>query len=1188
MGIHAAVGYWSSPALAPRNRKLVNVIATKSFISSRRQFSVGLSSQAGSHAKGREVGFKGQGRAANRVVLDFQPPGSNLRTNIASIRYSNCSRRRLFLRASGKGPLGNQSEQQPASPTSGGGDNRNADAGTVQSLPEGKALQVAADEVMEALEETSADKKRIVELLDELKKAREEEDEAENVRMALEAEAQQLGSLAMDAKAEFHKASAMAAKAAEAAQEAVERRNSVNEEVTIMRKQLQKEFEALSKLLASEQFEGEAAGDGKSGSVDDDATQQAKSSVKRSRSAVKSLEETIEAKTDELFVSLMKEIADLESQAETLQQRALALEVAMTNAESLAASAMEAAASGVTREIECADRVKAIEGELQAIVKHLREQAEKAHRAKAKAKAQEESGSARPRDADGAAARSGTAGERAASGKQPGKKGGGGTTDDDDDDILRDVEMMEDLVYKSICEEHGPADEGGAPSKSDDRKSKEPEVSGAKAPKASKSSKFFPGSFFSSGPGPGEVEERLPDLKAAYRNRFAILTGVLAVLLLAGLVQRNFFAAVFSHAAEACRAPVTALAAQLADLPRSAAEVALRFVPEGLHIERGVIDMLVLLCTSVISVPLVMKLPGGSAVLGFLAGGALIGPNALGLIQEVHAVQYVAEFGVVFLLFNIGLELSLDRLRNQIKYVFGLGAAQYFGSTAVIAISSMLLGLHGPAAVIVGGSLALSSTAVALQVLSDRGENGSRHGRATFAVLLLQDLAVVALLMLIPLLAPKTGGASVGLGDIASALGLAAIKAVVCITVIISVGRAVLRPIFRKIADVANAEIFAATTLLTCIGTSLLTQIAGLSMALGAFLAGLLIAETEFALQVESDIAPYRGLLLGLFFMTVGMEVSFGLFLSQWKIILAGIAVLVIGKTLLMTAVGPVFGLTRVAAARAGFLLAPGGEFAFVAFGEAVAAGIVSPALSNQLFVVVALSMALTPYLAAFGQALGSRYEQVDTKALVPQEGEVDDLRGHVIIVGFGRVGMVLAQIFAERLIPFVALDVRAERVTAGRAQDLPVFFGDAGSAAVLHSVGAHRASCAVVALDSAAANYRAVWGLSKNFPNIRTYVRAHDVEDGIHLEQAGAHAVVPEILEPSLQLAAAVLGELKMPADEVSASIDNFRRNHLSDLRAIAQDSGTSLGYGYSSAPEEADSAKAKDSPDGLAGAAG
>ena len=269
-----------------------------------------------------------------------------------------------------------------------------------------------------------------------------------------------------------------------------------------------------------------------------------------------------------------------------------------------------------------------------------------------------------------------------------------------------------------------------------------------------------------------------------------------------------------------------------------------------------------------------------------MKGGALVGPHAFSIIAEVEAVRHIAELGVVFLLFNIGPELSFERLQAMRKYVFGLGSLQVVTSLAAIAAVAMGTGaLAGPGAIIVGGAMALSSTAVALQVLQDRGESSSRHGRATFSVLLLQDLAVVALLMLVPLLAPKAGGAA-GLGVIFKALGAAAVKAVVCIAIIVVVGRLMVRPVYKRIAGTANAEIFAATTLLICIGTSVLTQAVGLSMALGAFLAGLLIAETEFALQVESDIAPYRGILLGLFFMTVGMEINMGVMAVAWKSIL--------------------------------------------------------------------------------------------------------------------------------------------------------------------------------------------------------------------------------------------------------------------------------------------------------------
>lgn len=582
--------------------------------------------------------------------------------------------------------------------------------------------------------------------------------------------------------------------------------------------------------------------------------------------------------------------------------------------------------------------------------------------------------------------------------------------------------------------------------------------------------------------------------------------------------------------------------------------------------EASLCDMLWLLLASVIFVPVFQKIPGGSPVLGYLAAGILIGPYGLSIIRHVHGTKAIAEFGVVFLLFNIGLELSVERLSSMKKYVFGLGTAQVLATAVAVGlVAHYVCGLPGPAAIVVGNGLALSSTAVVLQVLQERGESTSRHGRATFSVLLFQDLAVVVLLILIPLISPNSSKGGVGVQAIAEALGVAAVKAIVAITVIIAGGRLLLRPIYKQIAENQNAEIFSANTLLVILGTSLLTARAGLSMALGAFLAGLLLAETEFSLQVESDIAPYRGLLLGLFFMTVGMSIDPKLLVSNFPVITGALALLIVGKTILVTLVGRFFGISIISAVRVGLLLAPGGEFAFVAFGEAVNQAIMSPQLSSLLFLVVGISMAITPWLAAGGQLLASRFEQHDVRSLLPVESETDDLQDHIIICGFGRVGQIIAQLLSERLIPFVALDVRSDRVAVGRALDLPVFFGDAGSREVLHKVGAERACAAAITLDSPGANYRTVWALSKYFPNVKTFVRAHDVDHGINLEKAGATAVVPETLEPSLQLAAAVLAQAKLPASEIAATINEFRTRHLSELTELCEANGSSPGYGFS-----------------------
>ncbi|KAG7990363.1 hypothetical protein I3843_02G022500 [Carya illinoinensis] len=583
--------------------------------------------------------------------------------------------------------------------------------------------------------------------------------------------------------------------------------------------------------------------------------------------------------------------------------------------------------------------------------------------------------------------------------------------------------------------------------------------------------------------------------------------------------------------------------------------------------EASLFDMLWLLLASVIFVPIFQNIPGGSPVLGYLAAGILIGPYGLSIIRHVHGTKAIAEFGVVFLLFNIGLELSVERLSSMKKYVFGLGSAQVLVTAVVVGlVARFVCGQTGPAAIVIGNGLALSSTAVVLQVLQERGESTSRHGRAAFSVLLFQDLAVVVLLILIPLISPNSSKGGVGFQAIAEALGLAAVKAVVAIAAIIAGGRLLLRPIYKQIAENQNAEIFSANTLLVILGTSLLTARAGLSMALGAFLAGLLLAETEFSLQVESDIAPYRGLLLGLFFMTVGMSIDPKLLVSNFPVISGTLGLLIGGKTILVALVGRLFGISIISAIRVGLLLAPGGEFAFVAFGEAVTQGIMSSQLSSLLFLVVGISMAITPWLAAGGQLMASRFELHDVRSLLPVESETDDLQDHIIICGFGRVGQIIAQLLSERLIPFVALDVRSDRVAIGRALDLPVYFGDAGSREVLHKVGAERACAAAVTLDTPGANYRTVWALSKYFPNVKTFVRAHDVDHGLNLEKAGATAVVPESLEPSLQLAAAVLAQAKLPASEIAATINEFRSRHLSELtELLCQNTGSSLGYGFS-----------------------
>eukprot|EP00884_Botryococcus_braunii_P005201 jgi/Botrbrau1/14682/Bobra.0108s0039.1 len=901
-------------------------------------------------------------------------------------------------------------------------------------------------------------------LVEALQRSRLQMEEAIGIREALEAEAQAVAELSVNASDAF-----------KAAKRAQDEATADAEATVIVKHKLTTELSELRRRLLDDTAGTQTGPFGTVDMTPDTGMERRK------------LEDMMQA-TSQRLIEIAKELQEKEAKLAVLEEKMQALEAAARQAEEVAAAAMSAAESAVRDEMEATAVAKGTESALRKALEELKELGlsyelpldKKTLDLESRDKAKEDT-------LAGATLRS------------PGNI----SLDDVSDSKRKDIDVLE-------VEEDGP------------------------------------------GMWQQALELSTPRLLGV---------GAVGLAVVALMVFRD------NPMLKSLSARITAFAIEALRVEVAVAEVVRRLpLPHVPHGMEGFLQTIWLLLTSVIAVPLVCAIPGGSPVLGFLVGGALIGPHALGIIKDVEGVRHLAELGVVFLLFNIGLELSLERLRSMQKYVFGMGTAQVVATLGLVAYTVMSVSsgmVSGPAAIILGGGLALSSTAVAMQVLQDRGETGSRHGRAAFAVLLLQDLAVVVLLMLIPLLAPSEAGPS-GFSKIAKALGVAAIKAVTCIVAIIAGGRLMLRPIYRRIADMGNPDVFAATTLLVVLGTSVLTQLAGLSLALGAFLAGLLLAETEFAIQVESDIAPYKGLLMGLFFMTVGMEISCGLFLAKLRLILGGILLLLVGKVGVMTAVGPIFGVSRISAARAGLLLAAGGEFAFVAFGEAQSVGILPATMVRELFLVVALSMALTPFLADLGQRLGKMLEKSDMKALQPSEGQVEELRDHVIIAGFGRVGQIIATLLAERLIPFVAIDVRVDRVQAGKAQDLPVYFGDAGSSAVLHSIGAARAACAVVTLDTPGANYRSVWALHKHYPHVKIYVRAHDVTHGINLERAGATAVVPETLEPSLQLASAVLAELNLPPDEVSEAVSNFRRTHLAELQALSENSGASLGYGF------------------------
>src|SRR5687767_13956310 len=499
-------------------------------------------------------------------------------------------------------------------------------------------------------------------------------------------------------------------------------------------------------------------------------------------------------------------------------------------------------------------------------------------------------------------------------------------------------------------------------------------------------------------------------------------------------------------------------------------------------------DILVILVASVAVVPLFRRF-GVSAVAGYLVAGALIGPHSLDLVSDVEGAAVLADFGVVFLLFSIGLELSVERLTALRPLVFGLGGTQVLLTAITIWALLFATGLESGAALLIGGGLAMSSTAVVLQMLVERHETATRSGRAAFAVLLAQDLAVVPLLTLVPLLGP-------GSGSVLPALGLAVVRAAVVLGLIVAAGRLVLRPLLRIVARGRNPELFTGIALLLVLGIGWITQLAGLSMALGAFLAGLLVA----------------GLVIGL----------------------------IVLKSVILTSVALLFRLRLSTAISVGLMLAQGGEFGFILFNAALE-GLVLDAAAARLAVLVAgITMLLTPALIALSRTAEARLEAADRAHPPPPPGEA--MEGHVLIAGFGRVGRTLGRLLDAHEIPWLALDLDPDHVAAARAQSLPVYFGDASRTDVLKAAGLVRARAAVITLDRPDQARRAIALTRGLLPEIPILARARDLAQCDGLLAAGATQVVPELVEGSLQLGETVLRSVGASEESVERTLASFR----------------------------------------------
>jgi CPA2 family monovalent cation:H+ antiporter-2 len=546
-----------------------------------------------------------------------------------------------------------------------------------------------------------------------------------------------------------------------------------------------------------------------------------------------------------------------------------------------------------------------------------------------------------------------------------------------------------------------------------------------------------------------------------------------------------------------------------------------------------------------------------SPVLGYLAVGVLLGPYGLGRLAErsrlldwltvtgERQIDFIGDLGIVFLLFFIGLELSLRRLLTLRRLVFGLGGLQTALTTTAISLIALRLGQPPAAALVIGACLALSSTAIVMELLSSQRRLMSATGRTSFAILLAQDLAVVPLLLLIGALGGHSSG-SVWVG-----IGTALVEAALAVAAIALVGRRVLRPLFRLAAGSENPEFFMAATLLVTVASGVVAAFAGLSMALGAFIAGLLLAETEYRRAVEATIDPFRGLLLGVFFFSVGMHIDLAILWRSPLPVAAALAAMLLGKTLILVPLCRLWGLPWGASAETGLLLAPGGEFAFIGIGLARALNLVEADVAAAALAIVSLSMAALPLIGIAGRHLSRRLEAKTAPAATPALPP-DDRMKRVIVVGHGRVGQLVCDLLDKHAVPYLATDRDAALVERWRGRGRPIYYGDASDPHYLRRCGLDEATGVIVTLDTQVVD-DVVRAVRNRRPDVMIVARAHDAQHARHLYTLRVTDTVPETIEASLQLAESALVGLGVPMGLVIASIHERREQVRNELQAAA-----------------------------------
>ncbi|OHC67785.1 MAG: potassium transporter [Rhodocyclales bacterium GWA2_65_20] len=547
-------------------------------------------------------------------------------------------------------------------------------------------------------------------------------------------------------------------------------------------------------------------------------------------------------------------------------------------------------------------------------------------------------------------------------------------------------------------------------------------------------------------------------------------------------------------------------------------------------------------------------------ILGYLLVGAAIGPHAFNLLPEAEGARHLAEFGVVFLMFTIGLEFSLPRLFAMKRIVFGLGLAQIAATMAATTALAVACGLSWSAGIALGGLLAMSSTAILSKLLAERIELDSPHGREVMGVLLFQDLAVVPLLIVIPAL-------SESVNELTRELAVAGIKAAVVLGLVLFLGQRLMSGWFYLVARRKSGELFMLNVLLVTLGLAWLTELAGLSLALGAFIAGMLISETEYRYQVEEDIKPFRDVLLGLFFISIGMLLDFGAIAREWPRVLGILALLLAGKLVVAGGLSRLFGASPGTALRTGLWLCAGGEFGFVLLAEAAQADVLSGAVMQPVLAAMVLSLVLAPLIVHYSDRIAMRFVASEwllrSMQLTQVAARTVAAEKHAILCGYGRTGQHLARFLDGEGIPYVALDYDPERVREAANAGEPVVFGDCTRSEILLAAGLGRASVVIVTFAEIDASLRVLHRIRAVRADVPVVARSREQDDAERLFAAGAAEVVPEALESSVMLATHALALLGIPMHRVIKRLRELREQHYELLRGFfhgASDAGDHL----------------------------